>query len=114
MSTNKVRFTVLGTEYITVTEDSEAYVSSLSERLDKDIRAMLEKAPSASGMAATVVTAMGYLDELEKKSLALDNMREQIKEYLQEAAKAKTTAEEARKEAELLRSGLDGDLDDEE
>ncbi len=102
MSLNKARFVVRGTQYVITTTDSETYVSSLAERLEKDIKEVLEASPSASVMAATVISAMGYLDELEKKSVALDNMREQIKEYLQEAAKAKTTAEEAVKQAKLL------------
>ncbi len=104
MSMNKARFKVMGAEYVISTTDSEVYVNTLAERLDKDVREILEKAPSASIMAATVITAMSYLDELEQKSLALDNMREQIKEYLQEAAKAKASAEEAVRQAQMLKT----------
>ncbi len=104
MSMNKARFKIMGAEYVISTTDSEVYVNTLAERLDTDVRAILEKAPSASIMAATVITAMSYLDELEQKSMALDNMREQIKEYLQEAAKAKSSAEEAVRQAQMLRT----------
>ncbi len=111
MSMNKARFKVMGAEYVISTTDSEVYVNTLAERLDKDVREILEKAPSASIMAATVITAMSYLDELEQKSLALDNMREQIKEYLQEAAKAKASAEEAVRQAQMLRPSANSDAE---
>ena len=53
--------------------------------------------------AAAVLSALDYLDELEKSSASADNMRSQIKDYLEDAAKAKLEAEEAKKEIERLR-----------
>ena len=38
---------------------------------------------------AAVITALGYLDELKKSTSGADNMRAQIKDYLEDAAKAK-------------------------
>ena len=52
---------------------------------------------------AAVITALGYLDELKKSTSGADNMRAQIKDYLEDAAKAKLAAEEARREVERLR-----------
>ena len=46
---------------------------------------------------------LGYLDELKKSTSGADNMRAQIKDYLEDAAKAKLSAEEARREVERLR-----------
>ena len=43
------------------------------------------------------------LDELKKSTSGADNMRAQIKDYLEDAAKAKLAAEEARREVERLR-----------
>ena len=58
---------------------------------------------SVSVTTAAVITALGYLDELKKSTSGADNMRAQIKDYLEDAAKAKLAAEEARREVERLR-----------
>ena len=57
--------------------------------------------------AAAVLSALDYLDELEKSSASADNMRSQIRDYLEDAAKAKLEAEEAKRELARLRSELE-------
>lgn len=103
MSLNKVRFTVCGSQYVVGTTEDESYVLGLAERLNDDMEAMLASSPSASVTMAAVVTAMDYLDEMQKASSGADNMRGQIKDYLEDAAKARLAAEEARREVERLR-----------
>lgn len=76
---------------------------SLAEQLNADMKRIMEVTPSASVTASAIITAMGYLDEAKKSAQGMDNMREQIKEYLQESAKAKTAAEETQREIEHLR-----------
>ena len=75
----------------------------LTEKLDSDMTQMLASNPTASVTTAAVITALGYLDELKKSTSGADNMRAQIKDYLEDAAKAKLAAEEARREVERLR-----------
>ena len=48
-----------------------------------------------------------YRDELEKASGSADNMRRQIKDYLEDAASAKMAAEEARRENASLKRRID-------
>ena len=103
MPANKVKLTVCGSNYVISTTDSEEYVQSLAERLDKDMNELMNQSPSASVAASAVVVALGYLDELQKNASSADNMRSQIKDYLEDAAKAKLEAEEAKKEIERLR-----------
>lgn len=103
MPTNKIRFEVCGSQYITSTADSEEYVRSLAEQLDTDMKKIMEVTPSASVTASAIITAMGYLDEAKKTAQGMDNMREQIREYLQESAKAKAAAEDTQREIERLR-----------
>ena len=67
---------------------------------------MLTANPSASVTTAAVMTALGYLDELKKSTSGADNMRAQIKDYLEDAAKAKLELEEERREVERLRREL--------
>lgn len=102
MPANKVKLTVCGSSYVISTTDSEEYVQSLAERLDKDMNELMNQSPSASVAASAVVVALGYLDELQKNASSADNMRSQIKDYLEDAAKAKLAAEQARREVERL------------
>ena len=89
--------------YVIATTDTEEYILSLAEKLDADMNQMMTNNPSASIATAAVITALGYLDELKKSTSGADNMRAQIKDYLEDAAKAKLSAEEARREVERLR-----------
>ena len=106
MPANKVKLTVCGSNYVISTTDSEEYVQSLAERLDKDMNELMNQSPSASVAASAVVVALGYLDELQKNASSADNMRSQIKDYLEDAAKAKLEAENARRQVEKLTAEL--------
>ncbi len=107
MPTNKVRFEVLGSPYVISTSDENSYILELAQKLEDDIKTILENSPGASGLAATIISAMGYLDEAQKSAKSLDNMRTQIKEYLQESAKAKEAANETQRELERLRKEVE-------
>ncbi len=103
MPANKIKLEICGASYVIATTDTEDYVLGLAEKLDADMTQMMTNNPSASIATAAVITALGYLDELKKSTSGADNMRAQIKDYLEDAAKAKLSAEEARREVERLR-----------
>ena len=107
MASNKIRVSVCGTEYVIGSTDPEAYVQSLAEKLNKDMTDMMAEVPSASVTTAAVIIALDYLDELKKTVNGADNMRTQIRDYLEDAAKAKQAAEEAHREVERLRREVD-------
>ena len=103
MPANKIKLEICGASYVIATTDTEEYVLGLAEKLDADMTQMMTNNPSASIATAAVITALGYLDELKKSTSGADNMRAQITDYLEDAAKAKLSAEEARREVERLR-----------
>lgn len=106
MPANKVKLEICGAAYVVSSTDTEEYVVQLAERLDKDMNEVLASAPSASVTTAAVLCALEYLDEWQKAVSGADNMRAQIRDYLEDAAKAKLAAEEARREVERLRREL--------
>ena len=69
MELTKVRLQIAGSNYVISTTDSESYVHELAERLDKDMKDILESAPSASVTQAAVLAALDYLDELQKSTV---------------------------------------------
>ena len=103
MPANKIKLEICGASYVIATTDTEEYILSLAEKLDADMNQMMTNNPSAFIATAAVITELGYLDELKKSTSGADNMRAQIKDYLEDAAKAKLSAEEARREVERLR-----------
>lgn len=102
MPANKIKITVCGSSYVIATTDPEEYVQGLAERLDRDMNELMAQNQSASVAASAVITAMGYLDEMKKNAAGADNMRSQIKDYLEDAAKAKLAADKAQREVQRL------------
>lgn len=107
MELTKVRLQIAGSNYVISSTDTETYVRELAEQLDKDIQEILEATPSASVTQAAVLAAMDYLDELKKSTGSVDNMRSQIKDYLEDAANAKSEAAEARRQVKELQERLE-------
>lgn len=106
MPTNKIKLEICGGTYVLASTDTEEYVQSLAERLDADMNRVLTETPSASVTTSAVITALDYLDELSKSKNGADNMRAQIKDYLEDAARAKQVAVELKKENDRLKQEL--------
>ena len=104
---NKVRLTICGSSYVISTNESEDYMQNLAERLNLDMNELMSSSNSVSITTAAIMTALNYRDELEKASGSADNMRRQIKDYLEDAASAKMAAEEARRENASLKRRVD-------
>ena len=104
---NKVRLTICGSSYVISTNESEDYMQNLAERLNLDMNELMSSSNSVSITTAAIMTALNYRDELEKASGSADNMRRQIKDYLEDAASAKMAAEEARRENVSLKRRID-------
>ena len=106
MSANKVKLEICGSSYVVSTTDAEEYLLGLAERLDKDMNQIMMDTPNASVTAAAVITALSYLDEAEKSAFGADNMRAQIQGYLEDAARSRLAAEEAKNEVQRLKNEL--------
>ena len=107
MATSKVRLNICGSSYVVNTSESEYYMKNLADRLNLDMNELMASSNSVSITTAAVMTALNYRDELEKASGSADNMRRQIKDYLEDAASAKMAAEEARRENASLKRRVD-------
>ena len=107
MPTSKVRLTICGSSYVISTSESEDYMQNLADRLNLDMNELMASSNSVSITTAAVMTALNYRDELEKASGSADNMRRQIKNYLEDAASAKMAAEEVRRENASLKRRID-------
>lgn len=103
---SKVRLTICGSNYVIATAESEDYMHNLADRVNLDMNELMSSSSTISITSAAVLTALNYRDELEKASGSADNMRRQIKDYLEDAASAKMSAEELRRENAALQKRL--------
>ena len=107
MPTSKVRLNICGSSYVVSITENESYMQNLAERLNLDMNELMASSKSVSITTAAVMTALNYRDELEKASGSADNMRRQIKDYLEDAASAKMAAEELRREVASQRKRIE-------
>ncbi len=101
MAKNLYDIVVGGITFKIVTDEDEAYVNELVETIDSDLNAILED-NNIPIMNALILCALDYLDKHEKARKGSANMRNQIKEYLTDAATSKLLLEEQSKRNEEL------------
>ena len=64
----QVRVNIAGAQYAFATTDSEKYITSLADKLDRDIGKLMEANTSLPVTKAAVFCAMDYLDEYQKST----------------------------------------------
>lgn len=99
---DKVRLTICGTEYVLSTDESDAYMQELAGRVERAMQGLLTN-PRISMTMAAVLAALNSEDTAQKALLAADNLRAQMKEYLDDNARARSEVAAARQDAERLR-----------
>ena len=102
MNKNRVQVKIGGATYTIVTDDDPQYVETLAEEISSEIRSICNSNPSLSMTQAAVLVALDQTDACKKASASADNLRVQIKDYLEESARAKMEVEVARREVERL------------
>ena len=107
MAANRVKLTICGANYVIVSEDEESYVQELGTRLDEEMNELMTKNQAISVTGAAVLKALDYLDELRKATMSADNMRGQVRDYLEDAAKALLATQEAQQEIARLRRQIE-------
>ena len=102
----KIRLLIAGEEYNLSTDDDLDYVAQLGSELDEKITALMHANSRISVTQAAIVTALEYADAAKKCEVTAENLRTQIQEYLEDAARARTDVEILRRESERLRKEL--------
>ena len=94
---NRVTVTIAGQEYTLVATEEEGYVEKVAQHVDAQMKQVLEGA-RVSLVDGAVLTAVNIADEYFKEVEASENLRRQLKEYLEEATKMKLELSEAKRE----------------
>ena len=85
---NRVTVNICGEDYTLVAEESTANMEQVAARVDKTMGEVIAGAKVGRSDAA-VLAAVNLADELLKSEQAAENLRRQVKGYLDEAAQAR-------------------------
>ena len=94
---NRVTVTIAGQEYTLVATEDQGYVEKVAQHVDAQMKQVLDGA-RISLVDGAVLTAVNIADEYFKEVEASENLRRQLKEYLEEATKLKMELSEAKRE----------------
>ncbi len=103
----KITLTIGGEFYNINTDDDLEYAAQLGKELDRKIRELMQASGRISVTQAAVLSALEYIDLYKKSERDCENLRTQLQAYLEDAARSRTDAELAKREAASLRKELD-------
>ncbi len=102
---NRITVSICGTEYTLMAEESPAYMQKVAAMVDTKMSEIM-----ASGRInrsdAAVLAAMNIADEMLKQQGSTENLRAQLKGYLDEASRAKNELSECKREIFRLQQQL--------
>ena len=98
---NRIKIILAGKEYTIQTEESGSYVKQLAESLNKKIEEFMQANESVSMTSASMLVALGLMDDCIKASSDKDNLRKQVIDYLEEATRSRTEITELKKELDV-------------
>lgn len=103
----RVKVVLCGKEYILETEDSPSYVYQVAKNLERRISDITERDPRISPHSAVIMAAYTAMDELTKATSAVEVIRSQVKEYVDEAGKARLERDAALREIDALKAKIE-------
>ena len=93
---NKVKLTICGVNYYINTDESPEYVESLAQKIDERMSQIIKSGALVTMTQAAVLVALEMADEVAKS----EETRNQVKEYLEEAVKARSERDYYKRELE--------------
>lgn len=104
---NRVTITICGEEYNFVAEESPQYMQKVGAYVNDKMNEILEG--TRVGLTdAAVLTAANIADELFKSHAASEQIRSQIKGYVDEASRAQAEVSDLKREVFRLQQKLEG------
>ena len=101
---NRITMSICGDEYTLVADETAAYMQKVGSTVDEKMRELMETAPVSRNDAA-VLAAVNLADELYKAQEATENLRRQLKSYLDEANAAKNEVSDLKRQLFKYQNG---------
>lgn len=94
---NKITVTICGEDYTLMAEESPSYMQKVAALVDAKMSEIMT-AGRVSQVDAAVLAAVNMADEMLKQQSSTENLRSQLKGYLDDANKARNELSECRRE----------------
>lgn len=94
---NRVTVTIAEQEYTLIADQDAAAVEKIAAHVDAKVREVMDGSHLSLANSA-ILAAMNIAEEYYKELEASENLRRQLKEYLEESAKVKQELSEAKRE----------------
>lgn len=101
---NKVSFSVCGMNYHITTDESAEYTEALANEIQEKMSSILQHGFLLNSTQAAVLTALEYADKLKKAEEEVATLRGQMKDYLEDSAKAKSERDYYKRELERYKT----------
>lgn len=101
---NKVKLTIRGTNFYINTDESVNYTKALGKVIDNRLNEILESNYRLSMSQATILVALEMADAKAKAEKEIKELREQMKGYLDDSAKAKSERDYYKRENERIKT----------
>ena len=89
MEYNRVKVTICGKDYLIQTTEKDNYLTNLAKMLEQKITKLTDANDTTTISTASILVSLDLLDESYKSSADMDNIRNQISSYVEEANKAR-------------------------
>ena len=103
----KYRLSICGSEYTISTDEPAGYMQELAAQVDASMRNLLNSNERITLVQAAILTALTNADTAHKQEASAENLRDQMKDFISENARARQEADTARREAVRLRGEAD-------
>lgn len=97
------KLVIAGEEYRIVSDESAEYMQELAREIDAKMASVL-KGSRVSVTQAAILVALQYADDAAKNSGSADNLRSQLKSYLEDAAQAKSERDFYKRELDRIKA----------
>ena len=94
---NRVTVIIAGQDYTLIADQDTAAVEKIAAHVDKKIHEVMNGA-NLSLADSAILTCMNIAEEYFKELESTENLRRQLKDYLEEGAKVKQELSEAKRE----------------
>lgn len=94
---NQVKVTIAAKEYTLLTEGEASFTQKVAAHVDQQLSQLMASGKLSLGDAA-ILAAMNIAEEYFQEVETAENLRRQLKEYLDESTKLKLELSEAKRE----------------
>lgn len=101
---NRVKLEIRGINYYINTDESTEYTEELAKEIDERLAQILKGGSFISMTQAAVLVALEKADASYKSNQEVESLKVQVKEYLEESAKAKSERDYYKRELERIKT----------